>query len=163
MKFLTQRMIEQDPESKWYMPGTERTGEYITVGISDLGRVGFRLTGNYVRVRVEPRPVNESVVPVEELAPSFTRDDGWKQPQVLGEYRFSKMFYNADEAIAAIEGAIKALGKAGLERRGGYTRFWRKAIRQYLPLVNAQSDESETDDVEDKPPLEAAEPDELTV
>jgi hypothetical protein len=68
------------------------------------------------------------------------------------------MFYTADEAIAAIEGAIKALGKAGLKRRGGYTRFWRQAIRQHLPLVNAQIDEPEMDDVEDKPPLRRPSP-----
>jgi hypothetical protein len=131
MKFDIKKMIEKDPQSEWYMAGTERTGTFITVFKSDLGKVGFRCVDDIVRVRIEPK-VGDAQHALEK---SFPVSAGWKQPAVFGEFRFSKVFTNADEAIAAVEYAIKALGKAGKKRRGGYNRFWRKAIRQHLPAL----------------------------
>jgi hypothetical protein len=139
MKFDIIRMIEQDAQSEWYMPGTEGTGEYIVVANSDLGRVGFRCTGGIVRVRVEP--VNSTAA--EKLSATFPVNGGWKQPRILGQYRFSKVFTDPSAAIMAVEGAIGALGKGldkGCKKRlGGYSRFWRMAIRQHLPAQVASA------------------------
>jgi hypothetical protein len=126
---VSSRMIEQDKDSEWYMAGTEKTGEYIVVFKSDLGRVGFRLTGGFARVRVEPGTPDHH----EKLQEFFPENNGWRQPELLGQYRFSQVFFTPEKAIEAVEYAIKALGVDGTVRRGGITRFWRMAIRAYFP------------------------------
>jgi hypothetical protein len=133
MKFTPtiSKMIETDQSSEWYMAGTEGTGQYAVILKTDLGRVGFRLTGGYARVRVEPS--NEEAA--AKLAEKFPI--GWKQPSMIGEFRFSKVFYTSDEAVKAIERAIKALGTEGKERRRGTVRYWRWPVRAYVPRRTA--------------------------
>jgi hypothetical protein len=137
MKFDIHKMIAESGTS-WAMGGTERTYTFVRLLNANLGTVGFRCTGGIVRVRIEPS--NSAAAP--ELIAAFPPSAGWKQPSgsVGGKtFRFSKVFTNADEAIAAVEYAIKALGKEGVERRGGYSRFWRMAIRQHLPAPVASA------------------------
>jgi hypothetical protein len=127
------KMIERNPESDDYVAGTERTGSFAKILHTDLGRVAFRLTGGYVRVRVEPANTEAA----EKLAKKLTWERGWKQPSDSGENRFSKMFYTSDDAIAGIEFAIKALGREGKKRRRGTVRYWRWPIRSYLARPTA--------------------------
>ena len=44
------------PDSKWYMAGSQRMGEYIVVAQGPKGRIGYRVIqgGDMVRVRLEP-------------------------------------------------------------------------------------------------------------
>jgi hypothetical protein len=119
------KMIETDPDSDDYVAGTEKTGNYAKILDTDLGLVAFRLTGGYVRVRVEPANTEAA----EKLAEKLTRSTGWKQPGDSGENRFSKMFHTSGGAIAGIEFAIKALGSEGKKRRRGTVRYWRVAVR----------------------------------
>jgi hypothetical protein len=134
VKFEINKMIEKDPQSEWYVAGTEETGEFVCPLKSDLGLVSFRCTvdhrGSIVRVRVEP--ANDAAA--ERLAEAFPTADGWKQPSTW-QYRFSKVFTDTDEAIATVERAIEALGVRGKRRQTGYVRFWRMAIRQHLPAL----------------------------
>jgi hypothetical protein len=127
------QMIEKDPQSDDYVAGTERTGNFAKILDTDLGLVAFRLTGGYVRVRVEP--ANKEAA--EKLAKKLTRSTGWKQPGDSGQNRFSKVFYTSGEAIAGIEFAIKALGNEGKKRRLGTVRFWRWPVRSYLARPTA--------------------------
>jgi hypothetical protein len=131
------KMIEKDHTSKWYMPGTERTGQFATILTTELGKIGFRLTDDYrgriVRVRVEPKNADSA----EKLGEKLTRANGWKQPTLGGEYRFSNTFTDAEQAIAAIEAVIKLLGATNKDRRRGTIRYWRFPIRQYLPALAA--------------------------
>jgi hypothetical protein len=137
MKFDGRKMIVKDPQSEWYEPGTEGTAEFVTPFKSDLGHVSFRCTGGLVRVRIVPSNGAASA----KLAAVFQRNAGWKQPDPFSKrtFRYSKTFINADEAIAAVESAIKALGKVGKKRQPGYTRYWRMVIRQYLPAPVASA------------------------
>jgi hypothetical protein len=135
MKFTPnfEQMIVKDPESDDYVAGTERTGNFAKILHTDLGLVAFRLTGGYVRVRVEPAN-NEAA---EELAKKLTWERGWKQPGDSGQNRFSKVFYTSGEAIEGIEFAIKALGREGKKRRRGTVRYWRWPVRSYLARPTA--------------------------
>ena len=45
--------------ARWYMPDTERTGEYIVVLRTRLGRVGYRDLKESCRIRVEPKTTGE--------------------------------------------------------------------------------------------------------
>jgi hypothetical protein len=89
------KMIETDPDSDDYVAGTEKTGNYAKILDTDLGLVAFRLTGGYVRVRVEPANTEAA----EKLAEKLTRSTGWKQPGDSGENRFSKMFHTSGGAV----------------------------------------------------------------
>jgi hypothetical protein len=47
---------------KWYMTGTEETGEYVVILSTRLSRVGYRdLQNGYYRIRVEPKPGGRSI------------------------------------------------------------------------------------------------------
>lgn len=123
---LLARMIEKAKGTKWFMAGTENTGQYVVVARSKLGRVGFRVTGSYVRVRIEPTEQNAP----GPLATEFNALNGWKLPRIGGQWRFSKVFNDPEEAIAAIELAIKALERGGKVERQPGTRSWRLALRR---------------------------------
>ena len=126
LKSLLARMIEQAKGTQWSMAGTERTGEYVVIAMSNIGRVGFRVVGNYVRVRIEPYSVSGE----ERLGKMFTEASGWKQPDSHWQYRFSNVFTDPEEAIAAIEIAIKEIGRTDKLQRQPGTRRWRLALRQ---------------------------------
>ena len=90
---------------KWFMAGTEKTGEYLVVVIGSLGKVGYRDLGNgSFRVRVEPVDAAAQTV----LAPSF---QSWKQPG-FGQLRFSLVAYGTKDLQFALRMAIAALAKA---------------------------------------------------
>lgn len=125
-KDLLARMIEKAKGTKWYMAGTESTGRYVVLASSKVGRVGFRVVGNYIRVRIEP---NDSLSE-QQLAEKYTPEAGWKQPSHFGQYRFSRVFNDPDEAIAAIELAVKEIGRDSKVERQPGTRRWRLALRR---------------------------------
>ncbi len=117
-------MRKQDKQ-KWYMGGTEGTGEYLVIARALYrGRIGVRLLscGN-VRIRVEP--VNTAAA--ERLSEHFPVGE-WKQPD-LGQLRFSRVL-NASEAIPVIEAAIAALDTRGLESNSK-ARTWRSKLRKH--------------------------------
>jgi hypothetical protein len=69
------------PDTKWYMAGTESTGEYIVIGENALGRIGFRVFSDRVRIRIEaPGGVEgeDQQECLSRLAELF--DERWKQP-----------------------------------------------------------------------------------
>jgi hypothetical protein len=112
-----------DLNNPWHMAGTEGTGKYTVVAQSALGRIGFRTLGNDVRVRVEPVSSEASKALAEQFPTS-----SWKQPEPFGQKRFS-IVVAADQAIAVVERAIKALGRDSLERNAK-ARYWRKLVRE---------------------------------
>jgi|SRR3989344_6040469 len=116
-------------DTKWYMAGTEGTGEYKVIARGAFGRVGVRLLSGAVRVRVEPKGV--------ESAKKMTRKlKGWKQP--YGEpggnlFRFSTVIGYGAEAIKVVETAL------GVVRRVRLT--WN--LPDWENLVSKKADESE--------------------
>lgn len=100
-------------KNKWYMAGTQGTGEYTVVAQTYRGRVGFRQCEKigeavYARVRVEPRK--------GKVLPALSREAGWKQPGDEGQPRYSKMVAAGAPLKAAIKEALVALGVGKLKR-----------------------------------------------
>ncbi len=117
--------MRQQDKQKWYMGGTEGTGEYLVIARAPYrGRIGVRLLpGGIVRIRVEP--VNTAAA--QRLAEHFPVGE-WKQPD-LGQLRFSRVL-SASEAIPVIEAAITALNTRGLEPNSK-ARTWRRKLRSH--------------------------------
>ncbi len=79
-------METQKKEGKWYMAGTEGTGEYLVLAETEYGRVGIRpLSGGWYRIRVEPSEKGLSSIKC------LSRESGWKQPGQDGQIRYSIM------------------------------------------------------------------------
>ncbi len=80
------------PKSAWgkkpfYMAGTEKTGEYVVVVVTPLGRIGYRVLGDDTfRVRLEPSDVTEKLI--AKLA-------SWKQPD-KEQKRFSTVIGDSE-------------------------------------------------------------------
>lgn len=103
------RWFESKFADLWVMAGTERTGQYVVLAHSQLGRIGFRLLGgSHIRVRIEPE--NETA---RALLARFFPVGEWKQPDT-SQFRFSQVFGDGEAAITAIEGALKVLQRRGL-------------------------------------------------
>lgn len=92
----------------WTMAGTEGTGEYQVLAESSFGRVGYRLLGNHVRIRVEPA----SDAHAAKMAQVLTRASGWKQPGDGGQNRFSIVLPKDEAAVETLKQAF-ALIKRG--------------------------------------------------
>jgi hypothetical protein len=88
----------------WYMAGTEKTGKYVVVLRTRLGRVGYRELdrGSSYRVRVEPETLTR-----DQLAKQLTWPQ-WKQPGDQGQNRFSAEVREAEFA-GVLAFAIRAL------------------------------------------------------
>jgi hypothetical protein len=92
---------------KFFMYGTERTGEYIVVAVTPAGRVGYRELGSgEVRIRVEPALYDGAK---EEIARFLTRMPGWKQPGDNGQQRFS-LVVATDAKTVPLCTALAAIG-----------------------------------------------------
>jgi TIR domain len=95
--------------NKWYMAGSDGTGEYVVVLSTRLGRVGYRqLEGSY-RIRVEPGYTDQS-----PLARLLTRSLGWMQPGDEGQNRYS-IVVPTERLPGELEFAIRALEPRGVE------------------------------------------------
>jgi hypothetical protein len=112
-------------DQKWYMAGTEGTGEYQVIARNALGRLGFRSLGSLIRVRVEP----SSDETASQLAESFSRERGWKQPGDNGENRFSCVVTIGDTAVKTVEGALKSLSAGDRLDRNTKVRYWRADVK----------------------------------
>ena len=99
---------------KFFMAGSEGTGQYVVIARTARGRVGIRALCGTVdsidslheaRIRVEP--FNRPGV-VAKMAPILT---GWKQPGEDGQHRFSRVV-NAESAhvLDPLKAAFKAIG-----------------------------------------------------
>lgn len=112
----------------FYMAGTEGTGEYKVISSSSVGRVGYRDLGGLVRIRLEPANKRQAA----KIAEVLSYEDGWKQPEPQGQYRFSIVLPKGSEAVAAIEMAMDQIRR----RRSflGLLEFRRKvALNPAMP------------------------------
>jgi hypothetical protein len=92
------------PKNAWtYMAGTEGTGEYQVIARGPLGRIGYRVLSDRLRIRVEPADSSAA----DTLAPHFL---GWKQPGDGGQFRFSCEVRKLNTDTSIVEDAIAALG-----------------------------------------------------
>lgn len=90
---------------KFFMAGTEGTGEYIVPLVTNRGAVGFRfLGGQTYRVRIEPATGADGVA----MAATFPRP-GFKQPGDSGQERFSTMVYTVRDLYRVVGDAIAEL------------------------------------------------------
>lgn len=91
---------------KFYMAGTEGTGEYTVTLVTDRGRVGFReyRPGKF-RVRVEPETASSAA----SMTADFQRGDGWKQPGDSSQNRFSLVVSGEAEMQQVVAHAVRAL------------------------------------------------------
>jgi hypothetical protein len=93
---------------KFFMAGTEKTGQYVVVLVTELGRVGFRkdtrIGPDGYRVRVEPFGNPPARVLTESLHPGI-----WKQPGDGGQHRFSSEVATESELESALDEALRGL------------------------------------------------------
>ena len=94
--------------SPWIMAGTEGTNMYLVLASSSFGRIGYRLLGHQVRIRLEPATEAHA----DKIAEVLTQDDGWKQPGSGGQNRFSICLPRGNAAVAELRLAF------GLIKRG---------------------------------------------
>lgn len=93
---------------KFYMAGTERTGEYVVLATSSYGMAGYRLLPDgSVRIRVEPSDAAHAA----KLAAVLTDAAGWKQPGDNDQDRFSIVALKGGEALAALNQAFALIKK----------------------------------------------------
>jgi hypothetical protein len=71
-------------KNKFYMAGTEGTGDYTVIAVTDLGRIGYRVLGSAWRIRVEPATEKASAA-----LKAVCAKPEWKQPGEGGQFRFS--------------------------------------------------------------------------
>jgi len=91
---------------KFFMAGTEGTGEYIVPLITNRGAVGFRfLGGQTYRIRIEPATRADGVA----MAASFPRTREFKQPGDGGQDRFSTVVTTVGELYRVVGDAITEL------------------------------------------------------
>lgn len=96
----TEQQEQAQAVDPWHMAGTEKTGQYVVVARSALGRVGYRWLGCNFRVRVEPADEAASAL----LAEKFV---GWKQPDQFGGLRYSTMGQGGVELVAELLVCVK--------------------------------------------------------
>lgn len=111
----------------WVMAGTEGTNKYRVIARGDGGRIGFRLLGDTLRLRIEPSGETAAIA----LAEHFPSNQFWKQPGPMDSaiFRFSQELPKGEEAVTVVEMAIKALSTRGKLERNTAERYWRKAVR----------------------------------
>lgn len=95
---------------KFYMAGTEQTGQYVVLAVGPMGRVGFRDLGGNYRVRVEPSTRKV----VSFMKKHFGAD--WRQPGDGGQFRYSKVVFGEAGCKAALTTALTALGAANARK-----------------------------------------------
>lgn len=105
---VTQTEEASTETSPWLMAGTEGTYDYLVLARSSFGRVGYRLVGHRVRIRLEPADEAHAA----KIAETLTREAGWKQPGDEGQNRFSIVLPKGEGAIEALKTAF-ALIKRG--------------------------------------------------
>lgn len=129
-------MSDQKTTDRWYMAGTDYTGEYRVIAMNDAGKIGVRPLGNHVRIRIEPC----SPEAAQALAGTFSLEQGWKQPDMLNP-RFSLFTTRGEDAVKTVEDALRALAKTGgkLERNTAQdARLWRgRHVRPLADLADA--------------------------
>lgn len=119
--------LEAPATSTWAMAGTEGTNKYRVIARGDGGRIGFRLLGDTLRLRIEPSGETAAAA----LAEHFPSNQFWKQPGPMGTvtFRFSRVLPKGEKAVEVVELAIKALSTQGKLERNTAERYWRKAVR----------------------------------
>lgn len=92
-------------QTKKHVAGTEGTHNYIVVGEGANGLVAVRLvSGSTFRIRVEPKNAAGAVA----MAPSLSREGGWKQPGDQGQDRFSIVVQGGGALSDAVKRAVLA-------------------------------------------------------
>jgi hypothetical protein len=101
-----------EPGSKWYMGGTDGSGEYMVVAEGEFGRVGYReVKPKIYRVRFEPNTDETSTM--EQIQKVL---HNWCPPQssIGGDtFRFSVLANGIDSLRMGLDQAIKAMGSFG--------------------------------------------------
>lgn len=101
-------MTTSNNGKKFFMAGTEGTGEYIVPLITNRGAVGFRfLGGQTYRIRIEPATGADGVA----MAAAFPRNgvNRFKQPGDGGQDRFSTVVETVTDLYKVVGDAIAEL------------------------------------------------------
>jgi hypothetical protein len=80
----------ESKDDKWYMAGSEESGEYYVILCGKYGRLGVRELSWGWRVRIEPTDQKAA----DKLRAAFYPAMGWKQPGDDGQFRFSSIYSN---------------------------------------------------------------------
>jgi hypothetical protein len=102
---------------KFYMAGTEDTGQYIVVALTQRGRIGVRLlngssaksmaAAKCARIRIEPTHINNAAATMAKKLPQKL----WKQPGQNGQNRFSIEVHGGGKKLKRkVRDGLKALG-----------------------------------------------------
>lgn len=98
------REVTLEKDTKWFMAGTEGTGEYVVAVAGNGGRIGYRHIDGGWRVRVEP--ANDIA---RKMLRTLLVPADWKQPGDQGQDRFSCVVRHEFDMRARVATAIAAL------------------------------------------------------
>lgn len=105
----------------FFMAGSEGSGQYVVVAVSPVGRIGYRVLGEQVRVRMEPA----SPELAREVEDFFV---GWTQPGE-GKPRFSIVASKGSEAVKAVGLGLVAVGNCSAPTQfNPAARKWREDV-----------------------------------
>lgn len=97
-----------DYDNKFYMAGTEGTGEYLVLAVTPRGRLGYRtLSSGRSRVRIEPAK-EAHLKRFSELEVL----EAWKKPD--SQRRFSVMTFSSEGLTQALKTGLVVIG-AGIK------------------------------------------------
>ncbi|MGO8749205.1 MAG: toll/interleukin-1 receptor domain-containing protein [Thermoguttaceae bacterium] len=110
----------------WHMAGAERTGEYVVVLRTRLGRVGYRDLVDSCRIRVEPEPAGRT-----QLDRLLTRSRKWKQPGDDGQDRYS-IVVPTEQLPDLLRSAVRALNprERGAEVNPSVSEWIKQMVRE---------------------------------
>jgi len=95
-------------DSKFFMAGTDGSGQYVVIALGERGRVGARRLGDdKYRIRIEPVEFDGDLH--EEIEEHLKGD--WSHPEDSDHHRFSICSENKVQTLAFISMALKAIGE----------------------------------------------------
>lgn len=98
-------MTPSQQADKFYMAGTEGTGQYVVLAAGPKGRIGVRDLGHSVRIRVEP--INtDSGQAASQLGGKIPSN--WKRPS-SDQFRFSCVASKGPGAVSAVKLGLQVL------------------------------------------------------
>jgi len=96
-----------DKSSKFFMGGTDGSGEYVVIALGERGRVGVRrLADTKYRIRLEPVDFDGDLH--EEIADYLEGE--WNRPEDSDHHRFSICSENKEQTLAFLSMALKGIG-----------------------------------------------------
>lgn len=99
-----------DTNKRWYMAGTEKTGEYAVLAVGSVGRLGVRNLNGCFRVRFEP-VINLDILTIQVMLGLSPYN--WKSPN-NEQIRFSTVV-RKDDLAGALAWILRDMNRQDIE------------------------------------------------